>query len=88
MQLPGVSTKDNPEIVSSLKKPARLDFRLVYIRPGTPETTPPARRRPGYEPMTLEQEGRNGEIRTERALRQAHPRNDRRGPERRLCDHG
>ena len=29
VQLPGVSTKDNPEIVSSLKKPARLDFRLV-----------------------------------------------------------
>ena len=30
VELPGVTTKDNPEIVSSLKKPARLDFRLVY----------------------------------------------------------
>lgn len=27
VQLPSVSTKDNPEIVDSVKKPARLDFR-------------------------------------------------------------
>ena len=63
VQLPGVTTKDNPEIVSSLKKPARLDFRLVYPN-GTPETIPLSEAPPGYEPMTLEQEGRNGEIRT------------------------
>ncbi|HUJ44070.1 MAG TPA: protein translocase subunit SecD [Opitutaceae bacterium] len=63
VELAGVSTKDNPEIVSNLKKPARLDFRLVY-RGGTPETIPPSEAPPGYEPMTLEQEGRNGEIRT------------------------
>ena len=63
VELAGVTTKDNPEIVSSLKKPARLDFRLVY-RGGTPETIPAAEAPPGYEPMTLEQEGRNGEIRT------------------------
>ncbi len=60
VQLPGVSTKDNPEIVSSLKKPARLDFRLVYSG-GTPETIPADQAPPGYVPMTLEQEGASGE---------------------------
>ncbi len=30
VQLPNVSTKDNPEIVDTVKKPARLDFRRVY----------------------------------------------------------
>jgi SecD/SecF fusion protein len=63
VQLPGVSTRDNPEIVSSLKKPARLDFRLVHPTL-TPEAAPGAEAPPGYEPMLLEQEGRNGEIRT------------------------
>ena len=46
VQLPGVTTKDNPEIVSSLKKPARLDFRLVYPD-GTPETIPASEAPPG-----------------------------------------
>jgi SecD/SecF fusion protein len=63
VQLPGVSTKDNPEIVASLKKPARLDFRLVFTG-GTPETISPNEAPPGYEPMTLEQEGSKGEILT------------------------
>ncbi len=64
VQLPGISTRDNPEIVSSLKKPARLDFRLVY-REGTPDTMPPDQAPPGYEAMTLEQEDQRGQIRTE-----------------------
>jgi SecD/SecF fusion protein len=60
VELPNISTRDNPEIVANLKKPARLDFRLVY-----PDATPSgAEAPPGYEPMTLDQEGRNGEIRT------------------------
>jgi SecD/SecF fusion protein len=63
VQLAGVSTKDNPEIVDSLKKPARLDFRLVH-RFLSPETTPPGETPPGYEAMTLEQEDRNGSIHT------------------------
>ncbi|MDD2765186.1 MAG: protein translocase subunit SecD [Opitutaceae bacterium] len=63
VQLPGVTTKDNPEIVANLKKPARLDFRLVHPLLA-PETTPPGEIPPGYELMTLEQEERNGEIRT------------------------
>ncbi len=55
VQLPGVNTKDNPDIVSSVQKPARLDFRLVYPF-GTPAMlgeTPP-----GYEVLTLEQDVR------------------------------
>jgi SecD/SecF fusion protein len=63
VELPNIFTKDNPEIVSNLKKPARLDFRLVY--PGAvPESRSPNDAPPGYEAMTLEQEGRNGEIRS------------------------
>jgi SecD/SecF fusion protein len=61
VQLPGVSTKDNPEIISSLKKPARLDFRRVFPG-GLPETIPASEAPAGYEPMTLEQEARNGEM--------------------------
>ena len=59
VQLPGVNTNDNPEIVSSVQKPARLDFRLVYPF-GTPRTLgeTPA----GYEVLTLEQEVRGQSI--------------------------
>ncbi len=55
VQLPGVNTKDNPEIVSSVQKPARLEFRLVYPF-GTPQTLgdTPA----GYEILPLEQDVR------------------------------
>ena len=57
VQLPGVSTKDNPEVVNSLKKPARLDFKLVHATSAPPQETPP-----GYEAMTLDQEsGKTGE---------------------------
>ncbi len=64
VQLPSVSTKDNPEIVSNLKKPARLDFRLVFMG-GTPDTIPADQAPPGYEAMTLEQEDARGTTRTE-----------------------
>lgn len=56
VQLAGVTTKDNPEVINSLKKPARLDFRLVH-----PYAAPPQEVPPGYEPMTLDMESRNGE---------------------------
>jgi SecD/SecF fusion protein len=60
VQMPGISTKDNPEVLDAVKKPARLDFRMVY--PGaTPATSAPGEIPPGYEIMTLESEGRNGE---------------------------
>lgn len=60
VQLPGVSTKDNPEVVNSLKKPARLDFKLVSAT-----AVPPMEAPPGYEPMALEQESRTGETQIE-----------------------
>jgi SecD/SecF fusion protein len=56
VQLPGISTKDNPEVVNSLKKPARLDFKLVH-----PFAQPPQEVPPGYETLALEMESRNGE---------------------------
>ncbi|MBL9204023.1 MAG: protein translocase subunit SecD [Opitutaceae bacterium] len=59
VQLPNVSTKDNPEVVNAVKKPARLDFRIVhpFAFPGQSPDTPP-----GYEVMTLDNELRTGEI--------------------------
>lgn len=58
IQLPGVSTKDNPDVVDNLKAPARLDFRLVHptLRPGPGVETPP-----GYEILTEDRESRTGE---------------------------
>ena len=72
VELPGIYTKDNPEIISNLKKPARLDFRLVYPTPR--RRRPAGEAPPGYEPMTLDQEGRNGETRTEESSSSASPR--------------
>lgn len=58
VQLPGINTRDNPEVLESVKKPARLDFRLVYpfARPGPDVETPP-----GYQIKTLEDTGRDGQ---------------------------
>lgn len=64
VQLPGVSTKDNPEILNAIKKPARLDFKLVHPFL-SPESAPAGEIPPGYEVMTLEHESRSGEISTE-----------------------
>lgn len=55
VQLPNVSTKDNPEILSTIKKPARLDFRRVYSSPVVPGQVPT-----GYEVLGLENEDRDG----------------------------
>jgi SecD/SecF fusion protein len=62
IQLPGLSTKDNPEVLDAVKKPARLDFRIVHptLNPGAGVDAPP-----GYEVLTLDDEGRNGESFTE-----------------------
>jgi SecD/SecF fusion protein len=58
IQLPGLSTKDNPEVLDAVKKPARLDFRIVHptLTPGAGVDAPP-----GYEVLVLDDEGRNGE---------------------------
>lgn len=64
VQLPGVNTKDNPEVVDSVKKPARLDFRLVHPTL-SPAAVGPGQVPPGYETMSLENETRSGETFTQ-----------------------
>ncbi len=59
VQLPGVSIKDDPELLAATTRPARLDFRLVHPFL-SPATTPPDQSPPGYEIMTEEGEGRDG----------------------------
>ncbi|MCX6944996.1 MAG: protein translocase subunit SecD [Verrucomicrobiota bacterium] len=60
VQLPGVNTKDNPDVVDNVKKPARLDFRIVHPTL-TPALAAPGEVPPGYEILTLEQDGQRGE---------------------------
>jgi SecD/SecF fusion protein len=60
VQLPGISTKDNPEVLENVKKPARLDFRMVYPD-ATPATSAPGDIPPGYEIKTLDREGSIGQ---------------------------
>ena len=52
IQLPGISTKDNPEIVDVIKKPAKLEFRLLSNTaiPKSRGAEPPI----GYEILSLE----------------------------------
>ncbi|MEZ5278453.1 MAG: protein translocase subunit SecD [Opitutaceae bacterium] len=64
VQLAGLSTKDNPEVVDNLKKPARLDFRLVHPT-ATPTGMAGEVAPPGYEVMVLEQERRGQMIEQE-----------------------
>ncbi|HVS54553.1 MAG TPA: protein translocase subunit SecD [Opitutaceae bacterium] len=58
VQLPGLNTKDNPDIVDQVKAPARLDFRMVHptLTPGPGVDTPP-----GYEILTEERAGGRGQ---------------------------
>ena len=53
VQLPGVSTKDDPDIWSKIGRPAQLSFRLVDpdATPATSATTPA-----GYEILSLDNE--------------------------------
>jgi SecD/SecF fusion protein len=64
VQIPGINPRDNPEILDNVKKPARLDFRIVDPS-ATPATVAPGEIPPGYERMTLDYEGRNGQDSTE-----------------------
>lgn len=63
VQMPGINTRDNPEVLDSIKKPARLSFHLVHptLRP---ETTPPADAPIGYEIKTQDYETREGRTQT------------------------
>ncbi len=58
IQLPDLSIRDNPDILAQIQKPAKLDFRLVHParQPGPGIETPP-----GYERLTLEDDGRGSE---------------------------
>jgi SecD/SecF fusion protein len=53
VELPGINTKDNPEIVDNVKAPARLEFRVVHPTL-TPNQAAPGQVPPGYEAMTLD----------------------------------
>jgi SecD/SecF fusion protein len=53
VEMPGVNTKDNPEVIDQIKKPARLDFRIVNPTL-TPATSPAGDIPPGYQIMTLD----------------------------------
>lgn len=57
IQIAGLSTKDNPEVVDSLKKPAKLEFRRVHPTL-TPQTTRPEDYPVGYEVLVEEIEDR------------------------------
>ncbi|MDP4694538.1 MAG: protein translocase subunit SecD, partial [Opitutales bacterium] len=62
IQIAGLSTKDNPEVIDSLKKPAKLEFRRVHPTL-TPDTTPANRYPVGYEVLSEEIEDRKtGEV--------------------------
>ncbi len=62
IQLAGLSTKDNPEVIDAVKKPARLEFRRVH--PDLePDTTPKNRYPIGYEVLAEEiEDRRSGEV--------------------------
>ncbi|MBN1403657.1 MAG: protein translocase subunit SecD [Opitutales bacterium] len=53
VQMPGVSTRDNPDIIDTIGKPALLEFCLVH-RTADPRTTPTAPL--GYRRMVEERE--------------------------------
>ena len=63
VQMPGINTRDNPEVLNSIKKPARLSFHLVHptLRP---ETTPAGETPVGYEVKTMDYESREGRSQT------------------------
>lgn len=59
IQIAGLSTKDNPEVIDTIKKPARLEFRTLH-----PELVPQSRndKAPvGYEIKAEERETRDGQ---------------------------
>jgi SecD/SecF fusion protein len=59
VQLPSINTKDNPDVLDQVKKPARLDFREVYPY-AMPATNQTGEIPPGYEIKTYDHEEPNG----------------------------
>ncbi len=62
VQLPDVSTVENPEIIDSLKKPAKLEFKLVHRDRNPQFESPTELPPPGFYKLILEREERTGEI--------------------------
>jgi SecD/SecF fusion protein len=63
VQLPGVNTNDNPEIVASVQKPARLEFRLVHEGTSAMREVPPAEQIPaGYEVLSVTDDSKTGSV--------------------------
>ncbi|NBB78751.1 MAG: protein translocase subunit SecD [Verrucomicrobia bacterium] len=62
IQLAGLTTKDNPEVIDRVKKPARLEFRRVHPEL-QPDSTPTNQYPVGYEVLAEEVEDRqSGQI--------------------------
>jgi SecD/SecF fusion protein len=59
IQLAGLTTKDNPEVIDAIKKPARLEFRTIHptLEPKSRGDKPPV----GYEVLAEERQSRDGE---------------------------
>ncbi len=57
IQMPGLNTKENPDVINSIQKPARLDFRIVSadIQPSREE---PRDVPPGYEVLSTDEDDR------------------------------
>jgi SecD/SecF fusion protein len=55
VQVPGIDTKSNPEVIDSIKKPARLDFRMA-MADSRPSTSPQTEVPPGYEILSEDEE--------------------------------
>ncbi|WP_269524502.1 protein translocase subunit SecD [Coraliomargarita parva] len=60
IQLAGLSTKDNPEVIDVIKKPARLEFRKVHPSLD-PRTTRKSDYPVGYEVLYMESEANDGQ---------------------------
>ncbi len=59
VQMPGVNTRDNPEVLESIKKPARLSFHLVHPTQ-RPNASAPGEIPVGYEIKTQDYETKDG----------------------------
>jgi SecD/SecF fusion protein len=57
VQLAGLNTRDNPDVVDNVKKPAQLAFRLVQ-EGTTAMTEPPVDVPPGYEVLSIDEDDR------------------------------
>jgi SecD/SecF fusion protein len=57
VDIPGVSAKDNPQVIDEIGKPAKLEFRMVS-RTFNPATTPASQAPLGYEVLNYESENK------------------------------